>query len=192
MSSHLALKDGVRDQARPHELLPLYNWVVIGMSEEGKTSLMASLFIVEKPREIILSYYKKIYFVNSKADPRELLPPYNILSERNVHGQFVFLPCLTPREWESIQEIAKNTTQMSLVVLDDMTGDQQLMRFLGGSSNGQGEPGKIKVASHGPPAGYRVHIWTFAHSWKGDLPKGIRTQAKAIAITKVRDSMISV
>jgi hypothetical protein len=49
MSSHLALRDGVRDEKRPHDLLPLYNWIVLGMSEEGKTSLMTTLFVVDDP-----------------------------------------------------------------------------------------------------------------------------------------------
>jgi hypothetical protein len=186
MSSHLALKDGVRDADLPHALLPLYNWIVLGMSEEGKTSLMASLFIVEKPSKIILDVYDKCYFVNPKAHPDALQSPYDMLDQRNSHNQFVFLPSLGPREWDGIKERAKQTTKMSLMVLDDMTGDRDLMQYIGGTTNGKGAPGIITHASHNPPAGFRLHIWTFAHSWKVTIPKGIRSQAKALACTKVK------
>ena len=185
MSSHLALRDGVRDEKRPHDLLPLYNWIVLGMSEEGKTSLMTTLFVVDAPAEVLLSYYHKIYFVNAKAHPDALQPPYDILSERNVNNQFVFLPNIEEREWTGIKEEARRSTKMSLLVLDDKTGDEELMTHIGGASNGKGPPGIITTASHAPPAGFRIHIWTFAHAWETDIPRGIRNQAKALAVAKV-------
>ena len=168
--------------------------MIVAPPEGGKTSYLLNLFSRDT-RLLYQSFYHKIYIVSShinESDQSKSADGYNILAARNPDQRYVLLEWMTEDRWAQIISTEKDVNRPSLVILDDQTGNEELMAFVCGRPHTAAD-GIIKTCSHSDND--HIHIWMVVHTFTGPAFKGFRDCAKHFtffrnAVAKFPDTFI--